>query len=110
MGKFVAGDIIVVPFPFTDLTQFKKRPALIIKETGNGDYMCMMITSKAYSPAYSIEILSSDYVVSTLPVKSFIRYNRIFEANEQIILKKATSLTQAATNTAIKKLIAFLQP
>ena len=30
MGKFVKGDVVVVPFPFSDLTANKKRPALVV--------------------------------------------------------------------------------
>ena len=39
MAKFVKGDVDVVPFPFSDLTQAKRRPALVISKLplGNGD-------------------------------------------------------------------------
>ena len=30
MAKFVKGDVVVIPFPFSDLTQVKRRPALVI--------------------------------------------------------------------------------
>ena len=30
MGKFVKGDIVVIPFPFSDLSGSKRRPALVI--------------------------------------------------------------------------------
>jgi hypothetical protein len=32
LAKFVKGDVVVVPFPFSDLTQAKRRPALIISK------------------------------------------------------------------------------
>ena len=32
MGKFVKGDIVVIPFPFTDLSDAKKRPAFVVAD------------------------------------------------------------------------------
>jgi hypothetical protein len=32
MERFVKGEVVVVPFPFSDLTQAKRRPALVITE------------------------------------------------------------------------------
>ena len=37
MGKFVKGDIVVTPFPFTDLSSNKKRPALIVADLQGDD-------------------------------------------------------------------------
>lgn len=109
MGKFIAGDIVVIPFPYTDLTQFKKRPALILKELGNEDYLLAMITSKAYNSPYSLPINLSDYSAGSLPSDSFVRSNRLFEANNSIIIKKATSLSQHFTRRVIHLLIEFLK-
>ena len=41
MGKFVKGDVVVVPFPFSDLSASKKRPALVVATlTGNDVILC----------------------------------------------------------------------
>jgi len=29
VAKFVKGDVVVIPFPFSDLSQYKRRPALV---------------------------------------------------------------------------------
>ncbi len=109
MGKFIAGDIVVIPFPYTDLSQYKKRPALIIKELDANDYLLVMITSKAYNSSYSLEIKNPDFLYGDLPVNSFVRCNRIFEANESIILKRAATLSSSFTQKVIARLIDFLQ-
>ncbi len=109
MGKFIAGDIIVIPFPYTDLSQFKKRPGLILKDLGNEDYLLAMITSKSYDSPYTLLINTDDFFSVSLPVESYIRCNRLFEVNSSIIIKKPASLTGSFTDKVIGNLIEFLK-
>ena len=37
MERFVKGDVVVVPFPFSDLTYAKRRPALVVAELEGDD-------------------------------------------------------------------------
>lgn len=46
MERFVKGNVVVVPFPFSDLTQAKRRPALIIAELEGNDLILCQITSQ----------------------------------------------------------------
>jgi len=47
MERFVRGDVVVVPFPFSDLTQAKRRPALVIAELeGNDLILCQKYSGK----------------------------------------------------------------
>lgn len=45
MVKPVRGSIVLVSFPFSDLSRSKLRPALVIAEAGRGDYILCQITS-----------------------------------------------------------------
>lgn len=47
MGKFVKGDVVVVPFPFSDLSASKRRPALVVATFMGDDVILCQITSKA---------------------------------------------------------------
>ncbi len=50
MAGFVSGDVVVVPFPFTDLTSAKVRPALVLASLTRGDLILCQITSQAAGP------------------------------------------------------------
>ncbi len=52
METFIKGDVIVLPFPFTDLSSAKRRPALILSGITGDDYIMLQITSKNVNDTY----------------------------------------------------------
>ncbi len=108
MGKFVKGDIVVIPYPFSDLSGSKKRPALVLADLSGDDIILCQITSQQTKDKYAIAIKDSDFKVSKLSVPSNIRPNRIFTADKEIIIKKAASLNEAAVNNVIARIISIL--
>jgi mRNA interferase MazF len=86
MGKFVKGDIVVVPFPFSDLSGNKRRPALVVADINGDDMILCQITSVAWSDRYAVPLDTADFESGTLPVKSFVRPNKIFTASRQLAL------------------------
>lgn len=79
MAKFIKGDIVVVPFPFSDLTQAKRRPAMVIAELEGDDVILSQITSQWFKDKYAIPIDENDFATGTLKQRSNIRPNRIFQ-------------------------------
>ncbi len=89
------GDIVVVRFPFTDGSEFKKRPALILsnaKVNKTGDYLLVQITSKTHHDDLSMIIDNRD-CSNPLPLKSSIRAHKIFTAHESLLLSKISKVT-----------------
>ena len=97
MEKFIKGDIIVIPFPYSDLSQSKKRPALIIAELPGNDLILCQITSQTIKDKYSILLSSDDFISGKLNKESNIRPNKIFTADSSIILYKAGSIQTEKT-------------
>lgn len=85
MAAFVRGDVVVVQFPFSDLTQAKRRPALVIATLDGDDVILCQITSKSVRDKYSITLNNSDFEMGSLKQSSNIRPNRIFTADRHII-------------------------
>lgn len=72
------GDVVVVPFPFSDLTQAKRRPALVIAELEGAKLILCQITSQSIRDRYTVSIDESDFETGTLMRKSNVRPNRSY--------------------------------
>jgi len=108
MEKFVKGDIVVIPFPFSDFTQSKRRPALVLATLKGDDLILCQITSKTISDSYSIPVDDSDFLEGSLKQSSNVRPNRIFTVDTKIILYKIGTLKQEKHNKIIDRVIQIL--
>lgn len=82
MGTFAAGQVVILPFPFSDLSRSKYRPALLIANAGRGDWIACQITSNPYADPCAVEIKESDFVSGTLQRVSYARPGKLFTASE----------------------------
>lgn len=108
MEKFIKGDIVVVPFPFSDFTKTKRRPALVLTTLKGDDLILCQITSKTISDSYSIPIEDNDFQEGSLEQTSNVRPNRIFTVDTKIILYKIGKLKQERHNQIVDRIIQIL--
>jgi mRNA interferase MazF len=83
MANYKLGDIVLVKFPFTDNVTFKKRPALMIRDTNDGDVIVCRITSKVYSSLFDIELKEWEKYGLKLP--SVLRIHKIASLEKDLI-------------------------
>jgi mRNA interferase MazF len=89
---FRCGDIVLLPFPFTDLSAAKRRPALLLKSLGEfGDWLCLPVTTQG-SHAASLSLREADFADNGLPHASWVRLNRPTVLSEAIMLGRIGSL------------------
>ena len=102
-------DIVLIPFPYSDLTGSKQRPALILSnETLKGDdEICCLITSNPKSGGMKIE--EKCFNEGKLPFSSFVKPERLFTINSKIIRKKLGSITNRFHNNILENVIYFLK-
>ena len=115
---FEAFDVVVVPFPFTDRTSTKRRPALVLSDAGNfnnkvGQSVLAMITSAAHSN-WPLDVEITDLDAAGLPSASVVRM-KLFTLDNQLVLRKAGALAdidQRCVSRAIRQLLGVhnLQP
>ena len=109
MEKFIKGDVIVLPFPFSDLSSTKKRPALIIADLTGDDYIMLQITSQNIKDCYAISLSNADFSSGTLNQQSNIRPNKIFTLDQKLILYKIGHLTKEKLTECINKVCAVIE-
>jgi mRNA interferase MazF len=106
------GDIVVVDFPFTDGSQTKKRPALVLSNSTinqTGDYLLVMITSQVKYDGLSLPISVSDYIEQPLPLTSYVRFYKIFLLNESLILNRYSTVTASFRQIVADALAKLIQ-
>jgi len=109
MGRFVKGDIVVLNFPFSDLSESKRRPALVLADLTGNDIILCQITSTAARDNYAIQIEGEDYTKGHLRAKSFIRPSKIFTADKNLILYTAGTIGSQKVNKVIETLMDILK-
>ena len=108
MAEFIKGDIVVVPFPFSNLSEVKKRTAFVVKELSGDDIILCQITSQTIKDKYSISLKKTDFTVGNLSVNSNVRPNRIFTADKNIIFYKVGSIKDNKTKEVIQKIVEII--
>lgn len=103
-----ATEIVLIPFPFTDLTATKKRPVLILTRPDDlGDFIALPITSKKNHPfLYSIH--QEDLSKGSLPKTSYVRYDKIFTLNTKIVCGRIAQMKTMAFNSVKKNMCEYI--
>jgi mRNA interferase MazF len=90
-----AGDVVIVPFPFTDRAAAKRRPALILSDherfgAATGQSLLAMITSAKLS-RWPLDVEIADRAAAGLPSPCVVRM-KLFTLDERLILRRAGRL------------------
>lgn len=109
MENFVKADIAVIPFPFSDLSATKRRPALVLANLPGNDILLCQVTSQISSEQLALPLCATDFVSGSLPVNSYIRPARIFTADKQIIVRKAGKISSDLMNRVVDNLVSILK-
>ena len=89
---FDQGEVVLIPFPFTDLTATKRRPVLVLSRRSYNrrfqDFVVCGITSVLAARPHAVTLRDSDMASGSLPVESRIRPDKIFTLRQSLAMKK----------------------
>jgi mRNA interferase MazF len=109
MGVFAAGEVALLPFPFSDLSRNKLRPAVLIAGAGREDWIVCQITSNPFGDNSSFPLTSSDFLAGTLQHTSYVRPGKVFTAHESLIAAVIGTLKPELLETVRNAVIAIIQ-
>jgi len=110
LAELVRGDVVVVPFPFSDLAQAKRRPALVVARLEGDDLILCQITTQAAKDKYAMPLGDADFEAGGLKKPSSVRPNRIFTADRHIVLYRVGSLKTRKVTEIIEKIVEIVRP
>lgn len=109
MATFERSSVVLVDFPFSDLSDFKLRPALVLARANNQDWFLCQITSNAGLDSKAVEINDSDFEKGSLQRMSFARPDKIFTGHESLINRRVGILKEEKTSEIIEAVIKILR-
>ncbi|MBM3153629.1 MAG: type II toxin-antitoxin system PemK/MazF family toxin [Chloroflexi bacterium] len=109
MGTPAVGQVILVPFPFSDLSRTKMRPAVVLAEAGRDDWILCQVTSNPYGDERAVTLAEKDFKSGSLRVSSYARPGKLFTANSSLVAETVGSLKKAALKKLIEGVIEILE-
>lgn len=91
----MVGDVVEVPFPFTDLSDSRKRPAVVLAEVGMGDWVLCELTGRGQSRTGDVRVTNNDMQSGRLDRNSWARVSRLHTLSARLFLRNFGRLTDA---------------
>ncbi len=104
-----AGNIVIVPFPFTDLSANKIRPAVVLASAGKQDWVLCQITSNPYSDSRAVMLDAAAFASGALQMTSYARPGKLFTLNEGVMIGKEATLKPEKLRQVIETVIKLLR-
>jgi mRNA interferase MazF len=109
MERFQQGSVVIAECIFTDASQTKNRPAIVIANLRDEDYIMCSVTSRCrQNDPYQIELKKDEIIGGDLRHDSFIRPNLIMTVNQSLICWKVGDLSNHKLKRAIDKIISII--
>ena len=104
-----AGAVVLVRFPFSDLSQTKLRPAVVLADAGRGDWILCQVTSKPYGDTRAIKLEDTDFSTGSLRVLSYARPGKLFTANRDLIVSEVATLKSQSLKQVVDAVVNLLR-
>ena len=103
------GQVVLVPFPFSDLAGAKLRPAVVLADAGRDDWVLCQVTSKPYSDPHAIQLVETDFRSGSLQITSYARPGKLFTANSSLMVSQVGRLKMERARDIVEAIVSLLR-
>ena len=104
-----AGAVVLVRFPFSDLSRAKLRPAVVLADAGRGDWVLCQITSNPYGDPRSVELTDADLATGSLRLVSYARPGKLFTASRELFSAELGTLRPETLRRLVRAVADLLE-
>ncbi len=109
MVRLGPGVVVLLRFPFSDLSSTKLRPAVVLAHAGGVDWVLCQVTSNPYGDAAAVALTASSFETGGLNRDSFVRPDKLFTASEAIVVRVAGTLKPGAHRSVAEAVIHLIR-
>jgi len=103
------GAVVLVPFPFSDLSQAKLRPAVVLADSGRRDWILCQVTSNPYGDSQAITLTNASFAIGSLRLTSYARPGKLFTANDNLMVTQVGTLKADVLRQIVDAVINILR-
>ena len=101
---------MLVRFPFSDLSQSKLRPAIVLGDAGRGDWILCQVTSKPYADSEAVELTNENFESGSLQITSYARPGKLFTSNVALMTQEVGKLKVSDLDQIVTALVKIVNP
>ena len=111
MARYVKGDLVLMPFPFSGEAGYKHRPALVLASwdyAGGTDYLTCLVTTQKASDPHLMSLTRTDTAGGSLAQDCYLRPTYLFATDEQQISRRLDHLKPDKLNQVLQTVVNVL--
>jgi mRNA interferase MazF len=86
MASYAAGDTVLLAFPFTDTAASKRRPALVLLDTGDDDIVVARVTCQLSAAPQDVTL--DEWQQAGLLLPSVVRLHKVATLQRKLVDRK----------------------
>jgi mRNA interferase MazF len=107
--KLRPGVVVLVRFPFSDLSSSKLRPAVVLAHAGGSDWVLCQVTSNPYGDRQAAALEPESFESGGLGRDSYARPGKLFTASQSLVVRVAGTLSKVAHEGLVGRVVGVLQ-